>query len=187
MSVHSGYSTNNELSPIVTRLNLLTFKQRSQLVNTPVEKTTGDTIAQKFVTSFLSLACLRNDSTLVEFLIKKCGAQTETLVSIDELWDNITFYTNVSKSDINKHTPMFNVKASILWHCCRATSLKMIKTLVENGADVNSNNEINLGITPLMVACAKNRLDIVKFLVQSGANIHQKDKNNETCLFYASK
>ena len=38
----------------------------------------------------------------------------------------------------------------------------------------------------LRVACAKNKLDIVKFLIEKGnADINARDKNGDTCLFYA--
>jgi ankyrin repeat protein len=177
----------NEVGSIVSQINKLTFKQRSQLVNNPIEFEKQPNCMQKFKTSILSLACLRNDLNLAEFLIKNCGADTETIVSLDEyeLWDNITFYTAVSQIDGNKYSSLFSIKAPVLWHSCRGSSLAMVRTLVENGADVNSKTETILNSTPLMAACAKNRLDVVQYLVEKGANIHEKNKYDETCLFYA--
>ena len=189
MGKHNGYwrSSTNEVSSIVSRLNKLTFKQRSQLVNNSIDFEKCPDLKTKFKTSILSLACLRNDIKLVEFLIKNCAANTETIVSLDEyeLWDNITFYTRPSQIDANKYSSLFSIQAPVLWHCCRGSSIATIRTLIENGADVNSRSETALNSTPLMVACAKNRLDVVQYLIEKGANVHEKNSYDETCLFYA--
>jgi hypothetical protein len=50
-------------------------------------------------------------------------------------------------------------------------NLKVMKFLVENGAEVNTVNE-NSGDTALMLAVSEGYKDIVKFLIEKGANVN---------------
>lgn len=61
---------------------------------------------------------------------------------------------------------------------------KLLKTLVDAGADINYQNK--KGATALMLAAAKN-VQNAKELIKLGANTELKDKNRATYLSYAKK
>lgn len=60
--------------------------------------------------------------------------------------------------------------------------LATVKKFVEYGADVN---EMNNGLTPLMMAARYNRVDIIKYLLEKGADKQIKDVRGNTALQYA--
>ena len=64
-------------------------------------------------------------------------------------------------------------------------SLKIVTTLIENGADVNA--KMRHGETALMLAARKGRTEIVKTLLENGADPNVKNMNGETALKYASR
>lgn len=74
--------------------------------------------------------------------------------------------------------------ATALWSAAGAGHLNVVRTLVENGADINHPTKTNS--TPLRAACFDGRLDIVKYLVEHDADIHISNKYNNTCLMIAA-
>ncbi|KAG4090703.1 ankyrin repeat-containing domain protein [Neocallimastix lanati (nom. inval.)] len=77
---------------------------------------------------------------------------------------------------------------------CRANSrydnrlsIKLIKFLIENGADINGKD--NEGNTVIMYACDGCSPDneVVKYLIDNKVDIHAKNKKGETVLSYAQK
>ena len=65
-------------------------------------------------------------------------------------------------------------------------NLKVMKFLVENGAEVNTVNE-NSGDTALMLAVSEGYKDIVKFLIEKGANVNAvNSKSGYTVLMLAA-
>ena len=65
-----------------------------------------------------------------------------------------------------------------------AGHLKVVKALVQAGADVN--HATKTFSTPLRAAAFDGRLDIVKYLIEHKANIHLANKYNNTCLMIAA-
>jgi len=59
------------------------------------------------------------------------------------------------------------------------------KTLIENGADVNYQDEA-YGSTPLILACQYDFVDIAKHLIDKGADINLQAKNGYTPLIAAA-
>jgi len=57
---------------------------------------------------------------------------------------------------------------------------KLLKYLIEHGANVNQKNE--KGSTPLCLACYNGNENIVKYLVKHGANINQRNDDLYTPL-----
>ncbi len=64
-------------------------------------------------------------------------------------------------------------------------SLEEIKTLLDNGADVNAQNK--RGLTALMLAVYLGKTDYVKFLVDTGADINAQNNIGWTALMMAAK
>ena len=60
---------------------------------------------------------------------------------------------------------------SPLMTCANTGTIEAVKTLLDNGADVNS-GEITQQQTALMWAAAERHPDIIKLLVERGANVH---------------
>ena len=63
-------------------------------------------------------------------------------------------------------------------------NLNEMKILLENGADINSQDEN--GFSALIMATNKNNLDMVKFLLENGANINLQDQFGWSALIYAT-
>eukprot|EP00919_Chromeraceae_sp_WS-2016_P012844 GHVR01030080.1.p1 GENE.GHVR01030080.1~~GHVR01030080.1.p1 ORF type:complete len:135 (-),score=15.28 GHVR01030080.1:923-1327(-) len=82
---------------------------------------------------------------------------------------------------------------------CAEGKIKFVKTLLNKGADVNS--EDYYGNTPLIVASSNGFLEVVKLCVEYGADVNHKAKNGylpinidpenrgwfDTCDIYISK
>ncbi|CAG2065468.1 unnamed protein product, partial [Timema podura] len=79
------------------------------------------------------------------------------------------------QSVVNART--FEGETPLFLACKAGSSLCLVKSLIENGADVNlANNE---ELTPLHV-CTDN--EVASYLVQAGANVNAQDFNNSTKL-----
>lgn len=62
----------------------------------------------------------------------------------------------------------------------RSGSEKCIQKLLENGADIDAQN--NEGMTPLVCACSQSRLSNARFLIACGANFAMSDKTASKLL-----
>ena len=73
-----------------------------------------------------------------------------------------------------------------LLHRCviQGTSIEIVKTLIEEGANVESRNL--RGLSPLHAASQKGDLGIIELLLEYNANILQKDFENKTCLHWSA-
>jgi ankyrin repeat protein len=72
---------------------------------------------------------------------------------------------------------------SALILACYRGNTEVAAYLINNGADINYNNEMG---TPLLAAVVKNNLAIVTLLLKKGINIEAKDANGTTALIYAT-
>ena len=61
--------------------------------------------------------------------------------------------------------------------------IEKVKTLISNGVDINTNNQLNW--TPLHTAVRNNRIEIVKYLLENGANVDAIDSRGQTALQFA--
>jgi len=126
------YCMKGELHLIVQLLRPFSFRQRMTIVNRPnvIESfNLKETI--KSETTCLLVACLKNNLEIVRYLIDNCGASLETLTSSRDFedWDCLTFFVNRSKRYNEILMPNFNYTATVLWHACRSSDIKIIKFL----------------------------------------------------------
>lgn len=63
--------------------------------------------------------------------------------------------------------------------------LKLVQSLIEEGADVNSTNVY--GTTPLILASWEGHVEIVKLLLEKGANVNSADNVRSTPIHKASE
>ncbi|MEM9569377.1 MAG: ankyrin repeat domain-containing protein [Bacteroidota bacterium] len=59
--------------------------------------------------------------------------------------------------------------------------LELVKSLIEQGADVNAVDAV-FWRTPLNVSAKAGHFDVVKYLVKKGADVHYKDRTGQTAL-----
>ena len=71
-----------------------------------------------------------------------------------------------------------------LMHAAKYGHWDVVRTLVNNGADVNGRNVD--GFTTLMYAAGKGRLDVVQFVVDHGADVNAKTAHRMTPLMMAA-
>ena len=62
-------------------------------------------------------------------------------------------------------------------------NLDQVKSLISDGVDINTNNQLNW--TPLHTAVRNNRLEIVKYLLENGANLDAVEAGGQTALHFA--
>lgn len=86
-----------------------------------------------------------------------------------------------------------NEKCLSIWEADNNTPLlaaawegrvKMVKSLIKAGADVNAKNE--RGLTPLHKACTWGNTEVAKALIKAGADVNAKDKYGLTPLHKAA-
>jgi hypothetical protein len=89
----------------------------------------------------------------------------------------------IAKTILEK-APTFIDKEEELRTGCSRGSNKVIKLLLEKGANVNV--QTDEGVTPLMISAAKGHIESVKILLSSpGINPHLKDNNGKNALHHA--
>ena len=68
-----------------------------------------------------------------------------------------------------------------MFNACSSGNKRLVKYLVEHGADINIPN--NTDRTPLFNACFIKNEELVKYLVEIGADINKQNDNGVTPLF----
>lgn len=79
--------------------------------------------------------------------------------------------------------------SALFFAVSESVQLDILKLLVERGADVNDNNNLEGGLTPLIgtiiFQVEDEGEDVVKFLLEKGANIHATSKRGTSAIEYA--
>lgn len=91
----------------------------------------------------------------------------------------VEYLSKLSGVDLNA-VDETKFKLPAISHAIQMNCFKLVKTLIEAGANVNapSKNKTNYFNTPLMIASWHGRDEIVKLLVENGACINQQDQKN---------
>ena len=104
----------------------------------------------------------------------------------------IRLFLNQNKLETNEEdffgrlaNKLFKRNKSHIMNVVREGLVKLLKYLIENGADVNAKDEHEW--TALMCATENDHFEMVKFLLENGAKINAKNIYAETALILASK
>lgn len=122
------------------------------------------------------LACKYARETSVALILEDQETQKEKLDKEDKdfvFYNN--FYSYCDSVGPYKNTP--------LHYAVRGGSLKIVKRLVESGANFDAKNFYN--DTPLSVACQRGEYQIAEYLISKGSNIHGVDKQQRSPLIRA--
>lgn len=116
----------------------------------------------------------------IEYLIiqKKADVNYSLQQWPDEERISKVFFPNNQTCFINGITPLMSILMSD-----NIAKEKIVKMLVEKGANVNSKNELNH--TPLMCATYYNSINIVTYLINQGANVNDVNIYNYSPLTIA--
>ncbi|XP_067124477.1 protein fem-1 homolog C [Centruroides vittatus] len=112
----------------------------------------------------LVMAARNGHLEVAEYLLGKCNADIEQVGSV-------TFDGETIEG------------APPLWCAAAAGHLSVVKSLVSNGASVNSTTKTNS--TPLRAACFDGHYEIVKYLIEHDADIEIANRHGHTCLMIA--
>ena len=99
----------------------------------------------------------------------------------DRRWERVKRILNEG-ADVNGRGGNRNYTALML--ASKYGELKIVKLLLEKGADINAKD--NRGYTPLSEASIYGQLEVAKLLLEKGANVNAKDNDGVTCLLYTS-
>jgi hypothetical protein len=73
---------------------------------------------------------------------------------------------------------------SVLWAAAAINNFKIVKLLVEHGANVNCRTRTKS--TPLRCACRHGNIDMAHYLIENGADIHATNEKHETNLMVSA-
>lgn len=110
----------------------------------------------------LFLACQLGRVQIVNYLLSECEADLE----------QTGIYEVAEDDSCHEVTP--------LWCSAVANKLDVVRTLVLQGANVNSPSDTDS--TPVRSACYMTNINVVKYLIDHGADIHKPNINGGTCL-----
>ena len=97
------------------------------------------------------------------------------------------FVSSVEKIQETEYSPVIIPKYKVpedLGGAARQGELKKIKTLLDEGADLNG--KYDKGFTPLHWAATMNQVDAIKLLIDEGANVNLRDGYQSTPLLLAA-
>ncbi|GAB6020036.1 Ankyrin repeat domain-containing protein 44 [Chamberlinius hualienensis] len=144
--------------------------------------------------SLSNYSCEINDKQIIKLLLFH-GAPIETFIETYVDQENISYNILIKvlfnwkcdifnlNSDSNKFSIISkacNFKGETLLHFTDKLPIKLIKKLIENGADVNAVD--NYRNTPLLNATRCNNLNVVELLIENGAEINVKNLASETVV-----
>jgi len=90
--------------------------------------------------------------------------------------------STINSNDTNLEVVKERVELNALCSLVRKGNYDAVKTLLENGANVNAKSA---GLTPLMFAARYNKAKIASLLIANGANLKIKSKTGFTALKWA--
>jgi ankyrin repeat protein len=120
----------------------------------------------------------RQNPTKCEFSEEGAGENTEIKIKISK-------HSNTEYNQSFTFQELKQLLDNKLIQACENGTIEDVKSLVENGADVNAKNVLKM--TPLHFACKNGNLETVKFLFDNGADVNAKNVLKMTPLHFACK
>ncbi|PCH99728.1 MAG: hypothetical protein COB81_10355 [Flavobacteriaceae bacterium] len=93
-----------------------------------------------------------------------------------------TISSTLPTKDTTLEVVKVKIELNALCSLVRKGNFDAVKTLLENGANVNTKSA---GLTPLMFAARYNKAKIAALLIENGANLKIKSKSGFTALKWA--
>lgn len=148
-------------------------------------------------TSALSMAASNGYADVVEYLAEAMGSHQDTAMYFSSA---LRGALNVANSEIvrvllahvgYRQCGEEDQQPDLMYQTMMNDIRRDVKLLLRNGADVNATRsfritDVNLQLTPLLVAAGSGDLDLVKCLCENGADVEGVSDQNETALFFAA-
>jgi len=163
-----------------TLLNYAMWDQSDNAIRLLISK--GANINAKDINGFcmLTWAIWWGGQDTVELLISK-GAD----VNAEDNAGCTPLYWAAGRKDLVELLTAKGATISTIHLASRLGDLAKVKSLVEEGTDVNSKGKGSGDETPLFPAVRADNTDAAKFLIAKGADVNAKDKNGQTPLHEA--
>jgi ankyrin repeat protein len=116
-----------------------------------------------------------SDQTLLGYFLEKGISPKIIKVLIDDFGANTQYKNNAGENLIFKTLNTYGLDAEKV--------KEYIKSLLENGVDINEKNIV--GTTPLIAAVKRNKKELIPFLLENGADPNETDNQNNTAFYYA--
>ena len=173
-----------------TALILACESAQSESVNLLLEKAADPNICDAISYTALHAAvhgCCTNE-TLQEIINHKAHLDAQNIHGQTALWlacsyrqqDSVRILlaagTNTNIADNFGNT---SLHSAVFGNC----SKKMIRAIINHGADVNATNKFNE--TALIISCTKQNIDAIKVLLKAGAGTNIANADGNTCLHAA--
>lgn len=157
--------------------------------NTSEERSDGIMKISLFKDKRLKAAIMKNNLEMVSKLLKEDSCddimideKPALIYAIEKGYFDISLKlieanADVSQTDDDNYSPLHYAFIN------ETTPLRVIKSLVEHGANVNAVSSI--GRTPLHIACINGNLHAMKYLISVGADLHRTDMFGNTLMHIA--
>ena len=132
----------------------------------------------------LIYACNNNNVELVELLLNH-GSNVEVKSTYGHVISNNSFGLSVIKKTTRYYNNVSLKKVSLLVYASYEGYDKIVKLLLDHGANINSMD--NSGKTSLSLACEKNHEKCVELLLEYNSNVNTCDNEDKTPLYLAAK
>ncbi|WET00733.1 ankyrin repeat domain-containing protein [Flavobacterium sp. YJ01] len=116
-----------------------------------------------------------SDQTLLGYFIEKEAVPEVIKILIEDFGCNAQYKNNAQENLIHKIVNNYSLNAE--------KGKEYIKTLLENGVDINEKNVV--GTTPLMYAVKRNKKEYIPTLLENGADPNEKDNQENSSFYYA--
>lgn len=150
----------------------------------------GNVNAMYGAKSVLLYAKSKGDNRICELLARNGAKEIFDEEEAKKIGNEICLCCSGEDPDINKIKELIDMggKDSVSVYALISASsnnnLELVKLLVENGVDINEQDEDER--TALMWTSVHNSFDVAKFLIEKGADIEKKDSRGWSALMIAS-
>jgi len=136
-----------------------------------------------------------NDNIVERHAVYACKEPPDPLCDhsgIDAMWTminqllgkNVAAQYGQTLDEFRRAVALRNSRAEALVEAVKLADLEAVKRLIDEGADVNAENQA--GYTPLLAAASDGQVVIAKVLLSNGADVNKHNQHGRTLLHEAS-